>query len=233
MRRRVRTQTRGACGRAQHASTRGAQARGACTRAEHASTRGAQTRGAFKRAERASTRARGRALQPAVRSGLSLLVRAHPEIRGSVPRWRRARRRSSGHRASPAPKDSRQALEPQPGRIESYRCTGLCCLVFFFSERRARLKNRKNHRCANTKQIRRKRNTYRIFTNLRRMCRKNQNQSSMNDFRRLSDNAVLSKKSLSNSYKCPSTVNERAQKDIVSSVSFDGAQLQKNHTPLE
>ena len=55
VRRRANAQTRGACGRAKHASTRVAQTRGACRRAEHASTRGAQTRDACKRAEHAST----------------------------------------------------------------------------------------------------------------------------------------------------------------------------------
>ena len=111
MRRCAGAETRGACGRAEHASMRGAQTRGACKRAEHASTRGAQARRRAERASarstqargRAGARARGRALQPAVRSGLSLLVWAHPELRGSVPRWRRARCRSQGHRASPAP----------------------------------------------------------------------------------------------------------------------------------
>ena len=112
--------------RAERAGTRSTQARGARRRAERASARTtqacgrAETRGACKRAEHASTRARGRALQPAVRSGLSLLVRARPEVRGSAPRWRRARRRSPEAQGVPrAPKDSRQALEAQPGRNES------------------------------------------------------------------------------------------------------------------
>ena len=163
------------------ADARSVRARGARKHAGRADARGAQARGARKHAGAQARVAAGRPVRPfSSRSGaprssrVGAAVAARP---ASVPR---------GTGRPPRPRTNAKHLSRGWGGLKVSVAPG-CVLSCSFLKGARVSRVRKNRKRANTKQIRRKRNTHTDVSQTAKTCRKNRDQGGTDDSRRLSD----------------------------------------------